>query len=153
GMIFANAVSWIANGSGTGGGDTTAPTVSITAPAGGATVSGTVSVTASASDNVGVSKVEFYLDGALRTTATTSPYSWSWDTTQFANSSHTLVAKAYDAAGNVGTSSNVTVTVNNAGAGSQQLLANPGFESGNVSWTATSGVIDNSTGEPSHSGS
>lgn len=37
--------------------------------------------------------------------------------------------------------------------GGSQLLANPGFESGNVSWTTTAGVIDNSTGEPPHSGS
>ncbi|NUS15537.1 MAG: M4 family peptidase, partial [Streptomyces sp.] len=34
-----------------------------------------------------------------------------------------------------------------------QLLANPGFESGNTSWTASTGVIDNSTGAPAHSGS
>ncbi|MFD2762853.1 M4 family metallopeptidase [Micromonospora eburnea] len=36
---------------------------------------------------------------------------------------------------------------------SGQKLANPGFESGNVSWTATSGVITNSTGQAAHSGS
>ncbi|MGI8653750.1 MAG: S8 family peptidase [Pyrinomonadaceae bacterium] len=34
-----------------------------------------------------------------------------------------------------------------------QLLANPGFESGNVSWTGTSGVITNSTSEAARSGS
>ncbi|HEY6139915.1 MAG TPA: Ig-like domain-containing protein [Thermoanaerobaculia bacterium] len=152
GLIYANAVAWLANGSGGGGGDTTAPTTSITAPANGATVSGTVSVTASASDNVGVTKVEFWLDGALRTTDTASPYSWSWDTTAFANSAHSLVTKAYDAAGNAGTSSTVTVTVSNS-SGSTQLLGNPGFESGAVTWTASSGVIDNSTGEAAHSGS
>jgi len=33
-----------------------------------------------------------------------------------------------------------------------QLLANPGFESGNVSWTVTSGVITNSTSEAARSG-
>ena len=36
---------------------------------------------------------------------------------------------------------------------STQLLANPGFESGAVSWTQTAGVIDSSTGEAPHSGS
>ncbi len=50
----------------TGGGDTQAPATAITAPANGATVSGTVSVTASASDNVGVTRVEFFLDGVLQ---------------------------------------------------------------------------------------
>jgi hypothetical protein len=155
GLLIANAVNWLANGTGGGGGgDTTAPTVSVTAPANGATVSGTVSINATASDNVGVSKVEFYVDGAIRSTDTTSPYSWSWNTTTFANSSHTIVAKAYDAANNIGTSSNVTVTVNNGGGGSTQLLGNPGFETGVASpWTATTGIIDNSAGEAAHSGS
>ena len=97
----------------TGGGDTQAPTTAITAPASGATVSGTVSVTASASDNVGVTKVEFYLDGALQSTDTTSPYAWSWNTAAASNGSHGLTSKAYDAAGNVGTSAAVPVTVSN----------------------------------------
>ncbi|PWU44282.1 peptidase M4 family protein [Micromonospora globispora] len=34
-----------------------------------------------------------------------------------------------------------------------QKLGNPGFESGNVTWSATSGVIDSSTSQPAHSGS
>jgi flagellar hook assembly protein FlgD len=94
-------------------GDTQAPTSSITAPANGATVSATVSVTANASDNVGVTRVEFWLDGALKSTDTTSPYAWSWDTTTATNASHALVAKAYDAANNIGTSATVSVTVSN----------------------------------------
>jgi hypothetical protein len=76
-------------------------------------VSGATTVTASASDNVGVTRVEFYLDGVLQSTDTTSPYSWSWTTTSASNGSHSVVAKAYDAAGNVGTSPAVTVTVSN----------------------------------------
>ena len=103
-------------GGGGGGGDTTAPTVSITAPSSGATVSGTVSFTASASDNVGVSKVEFYVDGSLKSTDTSSPYSYSWDTTAASNASHTLMAKAYDAANNTGSDSE-SVTVSNSGGG------------------------------------
>jgi hypothetical protein len=117
GLLVANGINWLANGSGGGGGDTTPPTVSITSPTNGATVSGTVSVTATASDNVGVTKVEFYLDGALQSTDTTSPYAWSWDTTTASNASHTLTAKAYDAALNVGTSAAVNVTVNNTATG------------------------------------
>jgi spore germination cell wall hydrolase CwlJ-like protein len=94
--------------------DTTAPTVSISAPAGGATVSGTLSVTASGSDNVGVSGVQFKLDGVnLGTEDTTSPYSRSWNTTTASNGSHTLTAVARDAAGNTTTSIAVTVTVAN----------------------------------------
>lgn len=96
-----------------GGGDTTPPSTSITAPAGGATLSGTVSVTASATDNVGVTNVEFYVDGVLKSSDATSPYSWSWDTTTATNATHTLTSKAYDAAGNSATSTGVSVTVNN----------------------------------------
>lgn len=101
------------NDSGSGGGDTTAPTVSITAPANGATVSGTVSVTANASDAVGVTKVEFLLDGVLQSTDTSPAYAWSWNTTTATSGAHALVAKAYDAANNIGTSSTVNVTVSN----------------------------------------
>src|SRR5205823_1679741 len=96
-----------------GGGDTTAPTTSITAPANGATVSGTTTVSATASDNVGVTQVELYLDGVLQSTDTTSPYSWSWNTTAAVNGAHLLTSKAYDAAGNAGISAAVSVTVSN----------------------------------------
>jgi hypothetical protein len=61
---------------------------------------------------VAVTKVEFYLDGALQLTDTSSPYQWNWNTTTASNNSHTLLAKAYDAAGNSSTSS-VSVTVSN----------------------------------------
>lgn len=93
--------------------DTTPPATSITAPAAGATVSGTTTVTASASDNVGVTKVEFYLDAALKSSDTAAPYSWSWNTASTPNGSHSLTSKAYDAAGNIGTSTAVTVNVSN----------------------------------------
>ena len=96
-------------------GDTQAPTVSVTAPATGSTVSGTTTVTAAAADNVGVSGVQFLLDGvALGAEDVTSPYSVSWTTTTATNGSHTLTARARDAAGNTTTSATTTVTVNNA---------------------------------------
>ena len=93
--------------------DTTPPTISITSPGSGATVSGTISIQASASDNVGVASVSFYVDGALTCTASGSPYSCSWGTTSAANGGHTLMATARDAAGN-SSSASVTVTVSNS---------------------------------------
>jgi len=96
-----------------GTGDTTAPTVSITAPSNGATVSGTYTITASASDNVGVTQVDFYVDSVLKGSDTSSPYSYAWATTAYANGAHSIYAKAKDAAGNVGTSTTVSVTVSN----------------------------------------
>jgi hypothetical protein len=92
----------------------TPPTASITSPAGRATVSGAVKVSVSATDNVGVTKVELYADGLLVGTSTVAPASITWDTTKLTNGSHTLQARAYDAANNVGASASVTVTVKNA---------------------------------------
>jgi hypothetical protein len=91
----------------------TPPTTSITSPLNGATVKGSVTVAANASDNVGVTKVELYVNGALYAADTASPYQFTWDTTLLANGSVTLQTKAYDAANNLGQSATVTVTVNN----------------------------------------
>ena len=134
---------------GGGGGDTTAPSTSLTAPTGGATLSGTATVSADASDNVGVSKVDFFAGSTLIGSDTTSPYSVSWNTAGVANGSYSITSKAYDAAGNVGTSAAVSVTVSNTTGScgiTEQLLGNAGFESGNVTWVTTTGVIDGSTG-------
>jgi Zn-dependent metalloprotease len=128
--------------------DTIPPTVSASESG----TSGTITFSATASDNVGVTKVEFYVDGALKGTDTTSPYSMTLDSTTLTNGSHSLVAKAYDAAANVGTSATVTFSVSNATSGTE-LTVNGGFESGTTGWTQTTGVIGSYTGEPAHTGS
>ncbi len=92
--------------------DTQAPTTSIASPTGG-TVSGTVTVTVNATDNVGVTRVDLYAGSTLVGSVSTAPYSFTWNTTSVVNGSVNLVAYAYDAAGNKGTSSAVTVTVSN----------------------------------------
>src|SRR6266571_1372463 len=93
--------------------DTTPPTASITAPTSASTVSGTVSVAVAASDNVGVTRVELYLNGALAGTSTTVPATFSWSTITCPNGSCNLQTRAYDAAGNSGSSAVVSVTVQN----------------------------------------
>ncbi|MGB2713846.1 MAG: Ig-like domain-containing protein [Vicinamibacterales bacterium] len=96
------------------GGDTTAPTVSMTAPSSGASVSGTTSLSANASDNVGVAGVQFNVDGSpVGSEDTSGPYSLSWNTTSVANGSHSITAVARDAAGNQTTSAAVSVNVAN----------------------------------------
>jgi chitinase len=95
--------------------DTTPPTVSITAPANGATVLGTVTISANASDNVGVTSVQFLVDSNNAGPQMSSgPYTYSWDTMIFANGNHTITAVAKDAAGNSAKSAPVTVRVNNS---------------------------------------
>lgn len=88
------------------------PTVSITSPAAGSSVSGTVSFAATASDDIGVSTVSFYVDGALVSTDGTAPYSYAWDTTTYSNGSHTLRATAWDTASQTATQT-LSVTVSN----------------------------------------
>ena len=122
------------------GGDSQAPTISLTAPAAGTAVSGVVTVSASASDNVGVVGVQFKLDGAnLGTEDTGSPYGRTWDSTTAANGTHTLSAVARDAAGNKTTSAVRTVTVGDVQSPAVSLSAPSGGStvSGSVSITAT----------------
>lgn len=88
--------------------DTQAPAISITSPAAG-TVSGIVPVDVAASDNVGVTRAELYVNGSMIAIDDTSPFAFVWDTASYANGTYLLVAKAYDAAGNIGTSSAVSV--------------------------------------------
>lgn len=89
--------------------DTTLPTISITSPANAATVSGNLSVLVNARDNVAVVRVELYVDGQLQAASTSVPFTTKWNTRREARGAHTLQCKAYDATGNVGTSSIITV--------------------------------------------
>ncbi|MCU0805478.1 MAG: S8 family serine peptidase [Burkholderiales bacterium] len=93
--------------------DTQAPSVSVSNPSGGSKVSGLVAVDVAAADNVGVTKVDLFVNGALFVSDTIMPFGFSWDTTKLADGQATLMAKAYDAAGNVASSSSVSVTVAN----------------------------------------
>jgi hypothetical protein len=135
---------------GGGGGDTTPPTTSITSPTNGATVSGTTTVSANASDAVGVTRVELYVDGGLVGSDSTSPYQIAWNTTTASNGSHALQTRAFDAAGNVGSSAFVNVTVSNA-TGGGELIVNGGFEGSATPWTL-SGNAYWSNGGNQHSG-
>ncbi|MCD0168923.1 DVUA0089 family protein [Deinococcus sp. 23YEL01] len=90
--------------------DMTAPTATLTVTPTTLVAAGTVNLTAVASDANGISKVEFYDNGALVSTDTTSPYTTSKAYTFADNGAHTLSVKAYDYSANVGQAS-ATVTV------------------------------------------
>jgi subtilisin family serine protease len=92
--------------------DIQAPTVSIAAPTGGR-VSDVVLVDVDYSDNVGVTRADFYVNGQLVASDSLSPFAFAWDTAGKADGSYTLSVQAYDAAGNRGTSPAVTVTIGN----------------------------------------
>jgi hypothetical protein len=92
-----------------------------------------------------VAGVQFQLDGVnLGAEDTASPYTLSWDTTTTVNGSHTLTAVARDAAGNVKTSTAVSVTVSNTTGGTSPpagtLLFREAFDDANL---ASRGWYDN----------
>lgn len=92
--------------------DFTKPKVVVRFPSNNSTIYGIVTIIASAFDNVGISKVEFYIDGVKVGEDTSSPYEYSWDTINLPyDSKHTIQVKAYDNVGNIGESAVVTVRV------------------------------------------
>src|SRR4030095_2763710 len=93
--------------------DNIAPVANIDSPSNGSTASGGLSIFVSAIDNVGVTRVDLYIDGLLHGSDTTTPYSFFWDTTAAASGSHALLAVAQDASGNIGTSASTSVNIAN----------------------------------------
>jgi hypothetical protein len=94
------------------GPDTKPPVVSISSPASDSTVMGIAAIQVNATDNKEVAKVEFYADGILKNTDTKEPFEYGWDTRLYKhNSAHTISARAYDSAKNVGNSASVNVVV------------------------------------------
>ncbi|MBU7045599.1 MAG: hypothetical protein HXS54_04105 [Theionarchaea archaeon] len=85
----------------------------ITNPSNNETVSGTVNITCDAEAEI--VKVEFYIDGSLKSTDTASPFSWSWDTTAYSDASHTILVKGYDSGNGLVDDDTITVTVDNSG--------------------------------------
>jgi hypothetical protein len=79
-------------------------------------VSGTVGLAASAGDGggSGVALVEFLVDGDVVGSDASAPYGFDWNSATTADGPHVLRARAVDAAGNVASSTAVSVTVNNA---------------------------------------
>jgi hypothetical protein len=85
--------------------DTIPPFVSISSPTNGSRVGRKVSIQAKASDNVGILKMELYIDGALTLVKNSSNITWSWNTANVSKGQHAISVKAYDGAGNIGVNS------------------------------------------------
>lgn len=114
-VVFTSDMNCTPTGDGTNcntPSDTQAPTVDLTSPVNDGKVTGTVKIQATATDNTGVSKVEFYVNSSLVKTSTTAPHAYDWATDAIANGTYLLSAKAFDSAGNT-TSDSVSVTVEN----------------------------------------
>ncbi|WP_135229161.1 Ig-like domain-containing protein [Deinococcus fonticola] len=128
--------------------DKTNPVVNLTAnPTSLAKEGGTTTLTASASDNVAVTKVEFYRDGAKIGEDTTSPFTYV--DTLAANAttstkSYSYTAKAFDAAANSATSSAVAVTVAATTGGPPPITEGEGYSLAITSPTPGQTVTGNS---------
>lgn len=105
-----------------------APTVSVTSPIDGVTVVGSITITVNATDDNGVTQVDFYIDGVLLGTDTTAPYEMLWDSTTVGDGLRTISVTAVDTVSQTANDS-VNVTVDNvndppiAHAGSDQTLS------------------------------
>jgi Bacterial Ig domain len=115
--------------------DVTPPSVSLLEPADASTVFGDVPVRASASDDRGVSGVQFKLDNTnLGPVQTTPPYQYTWDSRTVANGTHSLEALASDGAGNT-SSAFASVTVSNGPVISAVSASSITASSAVISWT------------------
>ena len=115
---FANRIDLVLNRFGVAidGAGNSGPSVTITSPADGSVVEGSaVAVAADATDDVGVTQVEFFVDGASIGVDIDGTNGWSatWDTTlSTEDADHTVMATATNTADHTA-SDIVTVTVDN----------------------------------------
>jgi hypothetical protein len=120
--------------------------VTITSPPSGARVGDTITVPANVTGPLGVTGVQFKLDGVnLGTEDTTAPYSVSWDTNAAADGWHTLTAVARDASGLQYVSDPVTVTVANTPPPATPVMR---YEETDASVSFTAGWIQGDSGWP-----
>lgn len=146
-VIFASDLNCVPTGNGNNcdsPNDTSPPTVKLTAPASNSTISGQVNVSANASDNVGVKKVDFYVDSTLANSDTSAPYGFSLKTTDLPDGDHLLLAKAYDEAGNLASDS-YKVKIKNADIQlppppSNVQVTAPNYNSVTITWSPSPGA-------------
>lgn len=90
--------------------DTKSPSIVLTTPTSNMVLTDNLLVKARATDNVGVTKVQFFAEPfGLIGEDTTEPYTYQWSTTDIASGIYMIKAKAFDAAGNATISSSVKV--------------------------------------------
>jgi len=110
------------------GGPPSTPTVSVTGPSAGANLSGQVTFSATATSPVGISRVDFLVNGAVVATSTSSPYTAAWDSSTVGDGPATITARATDSGGNQATSAGVSATISNAASRGGNMLANASLE-------------------------
>ena len=118
--------------------DVQAPSISMISPHDRDVVSGLVPVNISAADNVGVARVELWVNNTTVAIDNTAPFAFSWDSKGIPDGLASLVAYAFDAAGNFAPSPVVSVNVSNATVRASKDTAPPAVQiinpvAGNIS--------------------
>lgn len=141
------------NGVTTGGTYTlaSAPTSSITSPSGGALIhTNCMSISASSSDAVGLTKVEFLVNGGLYATDTTgslTSLSFAWNTLSgYPNGTYSLTTKAFNGAGLSTTSSPISVKVNNGDINGDGNVTISDLSAMATNWDKTYGTVGTCSG-------
>lgn len=119
------------------------PTVTLTSPSASASITAgdVVNLAADAADTDGsISKVEFFVDGALVGTSTAAPFTASWTATEGA---HEFSTKAYDDKNAVSVASAVTLTVNAGQPGNEAPTVDVAISATSVELGATVTVTAN----------
>ncbi len=94
------------------GGDTTAPVATLVNPGNGDYVGAETTIEVEATDNVGVTRVVFFVDSVAHDTVAMSPWESVWDSESLVvGESYTVHAEAFDAAGNRSSSETATVSL------------------------------------------
>ncbi|WP_367320908.1 putative Ig domain-containing protein [Streptomyces sp. HUAS ZL42] len=142
-----NGTTAFASGSSSGN------TVTVTNPGNRSTTTGgSVSLQIKATDSAGATLT--YTASGLPTGLSISSSSGLISGTASTAGTYQVTVTAKDSTGASGSASFTwTVGSSSGTCTSSQLLGNPGFESGNATWSASSGVITNSSGESAHGGS
>lgn len=122
--------------------DLQAPTV--TASESG--TSGIILLSADATDNVGIARVEFRVDGGAVGSTTVSPYRLNLDSRSLADGSHVLTATAYDPSGNAGTSPGVAFTLQNTTGTAPAITTQPSDQAVIAGQAATFAVTASGSG-------
>ncbi|MBP0460874.1 putative Ig domain-containing protein [Streptomyces montanisoli] len=133
-------------------GSSSGNTVNVTAPGNQSTTTGgSVSLQIHATDSAGAALT--YSAAGLPTGLSINSTTGLISGTASTAGTYQVTVTAKDSTGASGSTSFTWTVGTSQGCSTQQLLANPGFESGNTGWNASSGVITTQSGEPAHSGS
>lgn len=89
--------------------DTEAPSITITSPTDGSKLGKQFIVEVNAQDNVGVARVEVYVDGSYAGSSTTAPFSIKPSVKRLSRGWHSVTTVAYDTSGNSGQSATIQV--------------------------------------------